>query len=164
MHIPEGVISGGQTGVDRGALDAAARAHIKIGGYVPKYRKSESGRVPDHYPMWETDDLGFATRTRRNIQEAGATLILSWGPMKATGGTRFTLNECLRLGVVHKVVNLKDRTCAEKITTWLNETKPRILNVAGPRESKTPGVQARTTEVLLTVFASASSSSSTTTP
>ena len=80
------IISGAQTGADRAALDAALALGLPIGGWVPRGRRAEDGPVPDRYPnLRETDTDDYETRTRWNVQDADATLILSHGPLSAPG-------------------------------------------------------------------------------
>jgi hypothetical protein len=158
---PEAVISGAQTGVDRGALEAAISAGFKIGGWVPAGRRAEDGQVPLRYPMWEMPDRGYAARTRANVVEADATLILTRGVVN--GGTYFTVAECERLEKPHLVVDLgQGETVAWNIQQWLDIYTPRILNVAGPRESKARGIQAEAQALLERVFLESGSPSSTT--
>lgn len=157
--IPFGVISGGQTGVDRGGLDAAIACGIPVGGWVPEGRRAEDGRIPDKYPMWKVKgDRGWAPRTRANVVTAAATLILSRGP--PTRGTRFTLNECLAANKPHLVVDLNDgdevNVC--KIRKWLDDLRPNTVNIAGPREKRMPGIHAQTVRLLMAVFSGDSSS------
>jgi hypothetical protein len=83
------IISGGQTGADRAAFDAALALGLPIGGWVPKGRKAEDGVIPAHYSnLRETDADDYESRTRLNVREADATLILSHGPL--TGGSQLT--------------------------------------------------------------------------
>jgi len=98
------LVSGGQTGVDRAALDAAIELGVPCGGWCPKGRKAEDGVVPARYPLAETPSACYAQRTRWNIRDSDATLILTWG--KPTGGTLLTLNECCKMGRPHLVIDL----------------------------------------------------------
>jgi hypothetical protein len=86
------VISGGQTGVDRAALDWAIRNDVPHGGWCPKGRRAEDGTIPEKYALEETASRGYADRTRRNVFSADATLILNIGPLE--GGTRLTAEVC----------------------------------------------------------------------
>lgn len=131
------IISGGQTGVDRAALDAALSCGIKIGGYCPAERRAEDGFVPDKYPLQERG--GFMTRTLRNVIEADGTLILN--RHKLSGGTKLTFRyarkrkPCL---LIQMEDDVSENT--KKIIAWLNQNEIRKLNIAGPRESKAPGI------------------------
>ena len=97
------LVSGGQTGVDRAALDAALELGVPCGGWCPKGRKAEDGTVPDRYPLTETPSGSYSQRTRWNIRDSDATLVLSWG--KPTGGVLLTLNECRKVGKPHLVID-----------------------------------------------------------
>ncbi len=86
------IVSGGQTGVDRAALDAAATLGLQRGGWCPRGRRAEDGVIPRHYPLQETDSPRYDVRTRRNVRDSDATLILHRGTLR--GGTRFTAEYC----------------------------------------------------------------------
>ena len=88
------IISGGQSGVDRAALDAALAAGLELGGWCPKGRRAEDGPIADRYPLNETDCESYATRTRWNVRDSDATLILC--DAEPAGGTALTI-ECCRL-------------------------------------------------------------------
>jgi hypothetical protein len=75
----EKIISGGQTGVDRGALDAALEASFPCGGWCPKGRKAEDGPIPARYPLKEMDGPAYRLRTERNVRDSDGTLILFFG-------------------------------------------------------------------------------------
>jgi len=85
------IISGGQTGVDRAALDAALSLNIPCGGWCPKGRKSEDGPIPERYPLQETDSASYPVRTEMNVRDSDGTLILTWG--RPTGETALTKTE-----------------------------------------------------------------------
>jgi len=134
------LISGGQTGVDRAALDAALEAGYSIGGYCPKGRLAEDGSIPGHYPLEETGTRAYSVRTRMNVLAGDATLILSLGAM-LTGGTALTAKEGKAAGKPLFAVDLSKRNnSAKKVLQWLEDNEVRVLNVAGPRESSAPGV------------------------
>src|SRR5688572_26590013 len=90
------IVSGGQTGVDRAALDVALELGIPCGGWCPKGRLAEDGRIPDRYPLIEMPTANFPARTRKNIQESHATLILMASADDRTGGTSLTSMICLQ--------------------------------------------------------------------
>lgn len=77
------IISGGQTGVDRAALDAAMKLGISVGGFCPKGRRAEDGPIDKRYPLTETSSRAYPVRTEKNVRTAEGTLILTWGPLKA---------------------------------------------------------------------------------
>ena len=132
----EMIVSGGQTGVDRAALDIGLELGFAIGGFCPVGRLAEDGVISDKYPLTEWG--GLMTRTLKNIRHSDGTLVLNLG--KLTGGTRLTL----RYARKHKPVLLiqmegdGDKAAAE-IMSWLRQNQIRKLNIAGPKESKRPG-------------------------
>lgn len=133
----EKVVSGGQTGVDRAGLDAALEVGIAIGGYCPKGRLAEDGKVPDCYALTELSRGGYPARTERNVAESDGTLILNVGSV--SGGTRATVDFAKKHHKPHLVVQLDKHPEVGEVVAWLNEHGIRTLNVAGPRESKYPG-------------------------
>lgn len=137
------IVSGGQTGVDRAALDFAIEHRYPHGGYCPKGRKAENGLIPLCYQLVETDSEGYRQRTRRNVEESDATLILNVGELD--GGTLETQRIAERLGKPILVIALdaaiEDRhEQIVRAAAWLRENDVQTLNVAGPRESKRPGI------------------------
>ena len=146
----ERIISGAQTGADRAALDAALACGIETGGWVPKGRKAEDGVVPDRYPnLRETPAEAYETRTRWNVRDADATLILSHGPL--TGGSKFTEAIARETGqpVLHVDLALLSRDEAvASIRAWLAPLAGRTLNVAGPRASNDPAIYEETRDII----------------
>jgi hypothetical protein len=133
------VISGGQTGVDRGALDAALDLGLQIGGWAPKGRRAEDGIIPDRYPLKETPGRDYEQRTEWNVRDSDATLVLTTG--KPEGGTLATIEAAHRLEKPVFVVDLLQPHNLASIHFWLDYEKVKTLNVAGPRESKVPGIR-----------------------
>lgn len=152
-RLPIKVISGGQTGVDRAALDAALAAGIPISGWCPRGRRAEDGVIDSRYPLHETESSRYDVRTRANVQESDATLILTSG--SPTGGTSLT---CAAARIERRPYLVIDsRTTSndeaiEQIETWLREVGVQVLNVAGPRESTSPGVYAWALDLLTRLF------------
>ena len=144
-HI-EKIISGGQTGVDRAALDVALELGIPCGGWCPKGRKAEDGRIDPRYPLQETESTSYPVRTERNVKDSDGTLILTNGP--ATGGTAATIKFAQKYKKPYLVIDLGLGEYPEIVRKWEQTNKLRILNVAGPRESKTPGIHDRVVEFL----------------
>lgn len=139
--LPKKIISGGQTGADRAGLDAARDLGISIGGYVTKGRRAEDGRVPDTYPLIELGTSDYPTRTERNIIESSATLLFTIQGLN--GGSLLTQQLAKKHGKPCKRINLDkcgDNVAAEEINEWLKDNSIEILNIAGSRESKAPGV------------------------
>jgi len=135
------VVSGGQTGVDRAALDAALAAGVPCGGWCPRGRAAEDGEIPARYPLRETPSAESPQRTEWNVRDADATLVLVRG--EPQGGTALALRCAARLGKPHLVVDLEGLPDpAARIRDFLAERPRGILNVAGPRESECPGIGA----------------------
>jgi hypothetical protein len=160
------IISGGQTGVDRGALDAALELGVDCGGWCPAGRLAEDGPIPDHYPVVELANAGYAERTARNVADADGTLIISNG--EPIGGTRETVERCVEMQKAYLVIDCKvgpidqaidlavgfvshlsPRANARDLTNFrmrlTTENSPGcqgdlgmtiVLNVAGPRASQ----------------------------
>lgn len=144
------IISGGQTGVDRAALDAAIEAGIPHGGWCPRGRLAEDGRIPDEYELVETESPDYPARTEQNVLDADATLILHRGPL--SGGTVLTLRMAERYGRPSLVVDLDDGLDPADVRSWLEGRSVETLNVAGPRESQNPGIGELAREFLVRVF------------
>ena len=136
---PAKIVSGGQTGVDRAALDAAVALGIPHGGWCPKGRLAEDGPIPPQYQLVETDLPDYADRTERNVLDSDATLILCRG--QPTGGTELTRRLALRHGKPLRVVDLQQPVDWPAVRRWLGRHGARTLNVAGPRESQCPGIR-----------------------
>ena len=150
--IIEKVISGGQTGADRSGLEAALRLGIPIGGWCPRGRRAEDGRVPDRYPLRETAEDTYPPRTKANIRDSDATLILSPGGTPGPGSI-FTAEECDRQKRPCRTFvvpgGLDPPSSPIEIARWLVEIGPRILNVAGSRGSSAPWLERAGTELLV---------------
>jgi hypothetical protein len=134
------IISGGQTGVDRGALDGALAAAFPCGGWCPAGRKAEDGRVPPRYPLDELDGGDYADRTVRNLRDSDGTLILFRGELD--GGTDLTRRECERRGRPWLTIDAADHApeqAASIAAAFVDARDIETLNVAGPRASKWPG-------------------------
>lgn len=150
------ITSGGQTGVDRAALDAALDAGLAVGGACPAGRAAEDGPIPARYPLTETQGADPAERTRLNVIAADATLILvpdlardAWGP-----GTTRTLDVAAALGKPCRAVvpDARVATACAEIIQWLVANDVGVLNVAGPRESEAPGINAKARAFLDVLF------------
>lgn len=128
------IISGGQTGVDRAALDFALKNNIPCGGWCPKGRRAEDGPIPSRYPLQETDSKNYAERTRRNVRDSDGTLIITRG--KPTGGTALTIEFSEALHRPVKVIDLDAETGVEDIRQWIESDSIGVLNIAGPRASQ----------------------------
>ena len=135
------IISGGQTGVDRAALDVAIAHGVSHGGWCPRGRKAEDGRIPERYALRELASAGYAARTARNVVDSDGTLVLTVGV--PTGGTALTIGLADQYGRPCLVVDLDAPCSPGAVADWLETHHVRILNVAGPRESTSPGIHDR---------------------
>ena len=140
------IVSGGQTGVDRAALDVAIARGISHGGWCPRGRRAEDGRIPKVYDLWETDERDYSMRTRCNVEDSDGTLILSGGEL--TGGTALTRKLAKREGSPVHVVDLRQELSFAVVEQWLLDNRIQVLNIAGPRESQQPGICEQTREWL----------------
>lgn len=132
------IVSGGQTGVDRAALDIAIALHISHGGWCPRNRLSEDGRIPETYRLTETGSGEYPDRTRRNILDSHGTLILYQSQLH--GGTKLTWQLAKKLGMPYQLTDLHRAWRTPPIRRWITDHKITVLNVAGPRESSHPGI------------------------
>lgn len=149
----EKIISGGQTGVDRAALDAALEVGMPIGGWCPRGRRAEDGFVPHGYPLAETPTTEYTERTNFNVRDSDATLVITRGALD--GGSLFTTKVAMQLGRPYKVVDMDETNGLEVAVSFIRTTNARVLNVAGPRESKNPGIYERSLLFLKNVFSNA---------
>lgn len=145
----ERIVSGGQTGVDRAALDVALELAIPCGGWCPKGRRAEDGSIPESYPLSESPTANYAERTALNVKDSEGTLILSCGSLR--GGTALTKTFAERYRRPYLVVDLRHAT-VQQVYDWLAANSIRVLNVAGPRESSQPGIARQTAAFLRTLF------------
>lgn len=146
------IISGGQTGVDRAALDVAIELGIPHGGWCPLGRRAEDGVIPARYDLTETTREDYRDRTLLNIREADATLILTFG-RELTGGTLFTATKCRANALF--VVDIQTIVDPYRTKFWLDRIPDlfgAVLNVAGPRESKCPGIHEAAKKFLRSVL------------
>jgi hypothetical protein len=131
------IVSGGQTGVDRAALDGALKNGIDCGGWCPTGRLDELGRIPDRYPLKELDHGGFTERTLQNVRDSDGTVIIY--SRKLGGGTEQTVRFCVEQRRPHELVDastISTEKAARTIADLVRKHKIDILNVAGPRQSE----------------------------
>jgi Circularly permutated YpsA SLOG family len=145
------IISGGQTGADRGGLDAAIELGIQHGGWCPLGRLAEDGRVPLAYKLKEHSAATYPPRTALNIHDADVTLIFKRGQLGH--GSRLTLVMAQGQKKKHLVLDI-DAFDASVLSLggFLVLAKPKVLNVAGSRESHQPGMQDTVRRILVTVI------------
>lgn len=153
------IISGGQTGSDRGALEAARDLGLARGGMAPLGWRAEDGQIPPWYRagMMQSASAAYPVRTRSNVEASSGTLILSFGPLAAESGSMLTANLARKLNKPllanqlspdgHHTAFLLNRTLL-----WLKGHRIEVLNVAGPRESREPGLQAAVRAALVAIL------------
>lgn len=135
------IISGGQTGADQAALDAAIALSIPHGGWLPRGRKTEAGPLPLRYALQENTSSRYRDRTERNVLSADATLICSFGPL--SGGSALTEALAIRHKRPFLHIDFAHTSLSVSVAVvqrWLDAIKPDILNVAGPRASSEPRI------------------------
>lgn len=149
-HAISKIISGGQTGVDRGALEAAVELGFPYGGLIPKGRLAEDGIVPLEFSeMVEAKRKDYLYRTEQNVINSDATLIINFG-RELSGGTKRTEEFCKKHNKLYWVEDLKFINQTDRGLEFIYwheaefDDRKIVLNVAGPRESKAPGIQAAT--------------------
>jgi hypothetical protein len=144
------IVSGGQTGVDRAALDVAIFHEIAHGGWCPLGRLAEDGAIPEIYQLQENDSPDYAKRTEKNVIHSDATLILYWEKLR--GGTKLTR----RLAGKHKrpnmLVDLSESPGPREVREWLTQNNVGVLNVAGPRASSHDSIGKSAESFLTFVF------------
>ena len=134
------IVCGGQTGVDRGALDAALAAHAPCGGWCAEGREAEDGTIDFRYPLTILPGAGCLERTRQNVIDSDATLLLNHGPLR--GGSLHTLECCDDMDKPVLVIQAEHQSveeCIRSAREFVGENGVLVLNVAGPRASEWPG-------------------------
>jgi len=150
---PRTIISGGQTGADRAALDVALELGIPHGGWVPKGRWAEDGPLAARYHCQEIDSPQPAVRTAANVRDSDAILIFAHGPL--TGGTALTFDVAQQLRkpvLCIDFLTADEAEVTQAVTAWLAECQPQVLNVAGPRASNDPLIYDAVSRVLRRVL------------
>jgi hypothetical protein len=149
----EKIMSGGQTGADRAALDWACQRGFAHGGWCPKGRLAADGPLHERYTLRETTSAGYRQRTKLNVQDSDATLILNAGDLD--GGTLQTARFAETFCKPHLVVQIDQVTqedAVQMIRGWLAQGQFGTLNVAGPREEKRAGIYASVVALLDACF------------
>jgi hypothetical protein len=154
------IVSGGQTGADRGGLDAAIAAGVPHGGWCPKGRLAEDGGIPDRYSLTEHASAAYIGRTEANVVDSDATLVFT--PAAPTGGSLATIRLCEEHGKPWLAIQTGTTRMAEAVqqaAAWLEslvtkEVVPKalVLNIAGSRESNAPGVAAYVQEAVFSLL------------
>ena len=142
------VLSGGQTGVDRAALDWAICKGVEHGGWCPKGRLAEDGPIHMRYHLTETPTLDHCERTEWNVRDSDGTVIFS-GTEPLAGGSLLTLEMAIkhRKPYLH-LQSTRDENPGETLRQWIQQHRIQILNVAGPRASEEPEISKFVTHIL----------------
>jgi hypothetical protein len=144
------IVSGGQTGVDRAAIDWAIAKNIPCGGWCPRGRLAEDGVISTRYPLSEIESGSYRQRTRKNVADSDGTLVLNLGTLD--GGTLQTTRFAAQLKKPSLLIQLDGIDSVDDLRTqairWLRLNDIHVLNIAGPRESKRPGIYRAVTEFL----------------
>ncbi|HEY9712249.1 MAG TPA: putative molybdenum carrier protein [Chroococcales cyanobacterium] len=146
------IISGGQTGVDRAALDVAMRFNISHGGWCPQGRLAEDGKIALKYHLNETPAAEYDQRTEWNVRDADAVLILARGTL--IGGTMLTKRIAVKLGRPYMIANPSPSRSGEiePVILWLTLENISTLDIAGPRESQESGIYEDSFNFLTALF------------
>lgn len=147
--------SGGQSGVDRAALDFAMSVGIPCGGWCPKGRRAEDGQIPPKYPLQETLSDYYRDRTTRNVQDSDGTIIFIGGSIDAEPGSALTMNLCRANEKPNLLINLAVDSiegAAKLVQGFVGKHQIKILNIAGSRASVSPGIGEKVIQVLKLAF------------
>lgn len=149
------IVSGGQTGADQGALSACVQAGFPYGGWIPKGRRTEKGKVPARYRMRQHWSRHYSPRTEANVRDSDGTVIFTYG--KPDGGSLLTIafakqhgKPCLKVDL-----NQSHDAAVARVVRWIKRNLPdgAVLNVAGSRRSKAPGIHMAVKRAVLDVLA-----------
>lgn len=148
------IISGGQTGADRGGLEAAIALGIPHGGFCPRGRLAEDGQVPLKYDLVELSGHNYPERTLRNIAEADGTIVFIESMASAGPGSRLTITTALKVRKPVLTIEMSQnrKVSMTRIRSFLRRCKIETLNVAGSRESKSPGLEEAVKAMLIEVL------------
>lgn len=154
------IVSGGQTGVDRAALDVAIELKITHGGWCPYQRKAEDGTIPEKYSLKEApapsflenfdSDAIYKIRTELNAKDSDGTLIITKDD--PIGGTLFTIEMLKKYNKPYIIYKISDNTEIIDIVNWIIKNQIHKLNIAGPRASQAPGIYNDTYNILRQVL------------
>ncbi|MEJ2595690.1 MAG: putative molybdenum carrier protein [bacterium] len=144
------IVSGGQTGVDRAALDFALSRGFPCGGWCPKGRQAEDGPINEKYPLTETSTFLYAVRTKLNVNDSDGTLILYHDEIG--NGTQYTAEYARSKRKPLLMINLGRVDAPEQLREWICDNSIGILNIAGPRESTSPGIYQKALDFLKKVL------------
>jgi len=155
ISIIHTISSGGQTGVDRAALDVAGFLGKTIKGWCPKGRWAEDGPLPAYYPLKETESDQVKIRTEKNVKETDATLLLAYG-QNYDNGSLYTIAQCRKNNKPFLELDLSLQSTVQvfRFSGWVLQNEIHSLNIAGPRESSSPGIYKAASELLFLLFES----------
>lgn len=145
------ICSGGQTGIDRAALDASMELGLLTGGWCPKGRRAEDGIISDKYDLIETISFDYWERTKLNVIDSSATMIFLPENKKKCRGSFLTISYAKKYTKPYFILNM-DTFEYEIVNKWLLKIKPNILNIAGPRESNYPGIYNEGKEIIRNIL------------
>ncbi len=134
----EKIISGGQTGVDRAALDVAMELGIACGGWCPAGRDADDGPIPEKYPLQETADIDHTVRTQNNVRDSDGNLMFYRGELQ--GGTAYAVEMAKHLGRPVVAINLDAPLQIQGVIDWIEQHRMRVLHIGGQREQTSPGI------------------------
>lgn len=143
------VVSGGQTGVDRAALDAAIALGIAHGGWCPRGRRAEDGIIDKKYELQETPRRDYSQRTIWNVRDSDATLVLSWGPIeRGTALTVEVVEDLQKPLLLFELKGLSFKKAGADFHLWVRQHSIQVLNIAGPRENRQKLIYPRARETI----------------
>lgn len=151
MEFPTELVSGGQTGADRAALDAAIRHGLPHGGWCPAGRRAEDGAIPVFYGLVETTSRGYVQRTKWNVRDSDGTVVFTLG-RSLSGGSLLTLEHARRIGRPFLHLHGDTPELTSTLRDFVARHAIRRLNVAGSRESKEPGIYEWTLHLICRAF------------
>lgn len=142
------IISGGQSGVDRAALDFALKNGIRCGGWCPLGRLAEDGIIPDTYPLKETITADYEERTKLNVRDSDGTIIIYKSVMDKGTALTIDLASLMKKPIIifrisDDLINVKN-----SLKNWITKNNISVINIAGLRESSSPGIYNETLNFL----------------
>jgi len=146
------IISGGQTGVDRGALDAALSLGTPCGVWCPEGRLAEDGVIPDIYPLQVLEGSGYRKRTKKNVMDSDATVIIYFEYIYPKDGTELTLLECAKVNKPYLLIDASELSierAAQRVLLFAQKHQVTRLNIAGPKGSSLPMLHGYTQSVIM---------------
>lgn len=155
------IVSGGQTGVDQAALQAAIDSNLEHGGWCPPCRVCEDGEIPYHFILQETPTerdhsalhVPRSQRTIWNVRDSDGILIFSEGiKLESDRGTKLAIETSKKFGRLYFVIDLNAEIDLNKVKEWIQKFEIEILSVGGPSESTSPGIYLKVYQLLMRLF------------